>query len=305
MTRTGIYARIAALGYDYAAQATLRPAECNLCGARDHAVEVAERDRYGYPVTFVVCQRCGLGYLCPRLSATQYAHFYSEIYRPLVSAYHGRRIDAQTIQLEQRSYATGLATFLLPLLPSPPRTILDVGGSTGVVARVLAARLNARSTVLDPAPEELAVAQAAGMETIAGFAEDFDPGARRWDLVLLCQTIDHLLDLRATLAALREMTAAGGRAFVDIVDVEVLLHRTGSIERVIKIDHPYYLMRSTAVALFALTGFTIIAERLTDDGHRGFVLAPGPCTKPDWPTLEMSAAQLLSGVWTLRSGELG
>lgn len=305
MTRTGIYARIAALGYDYAAQATLRPAECNLCGARDRAIEVAERDRYGYPATFVVCRGCGLGYLCPRLSATQYAHFYSEIYRPLVSAYHGRRIDAQTIQLEQRSYATGLGAFLLPLLPAPPRTILDVGGSTGVVARVLAARLDARSTVLDPAPEELAVAQAAGMETIAGFAEDFDPGERRWDLVLLCQTIDHLLDLRATLAALREMTATGGRAFVDIVDVEVLLHRTGSIEQVIKIDHPYYLTRSTAVALFALTGFTIIAERLTDDGHRGFVLAPGPRTEPDWPALEVSATQLLSGVWTLRAGELG
>ena len=50
--------------------------------------------------------------------------------------------------------------------------------------------------MLDPAPDELEVAAAAGMETIAGFAEDFDPGERRWDLVLLCQTIDHLLDVR-------------------------------------------------------------------------------------------------------------
>jgi 2-polyprenyl-3-methyl-5-hydroxy-6-metoxy-1,4-benzoquinol methylase len=293
MTPTVIDERIAALGYDYGAKATQWPAACNLCQARDRAVEVTTRDRYGYPATLVVCRRCGLGYLCPRLSATQYAHFYSEVYRPLVSAYHGRRIDAETVQLEQRGYAAELAAFVLPLLPSSPRTILDVGGSTGVVASVLAARVGARATVLDPSPDELAVARAAGMETVAGFAEEFDPGGRMWDLVLLCQTIDHLLDVRGTLAALHQMTTDGGHAFVDIVDLDVLLRRTGEIERVVKIDHPYYLTRPTATALFALTGFTIVAERLTDDGHRGFVLAPGPCAEPDWPALEARAAQLL------------
>ncbi len=288
--------RIAALSYDYAAQAQERPAGCNLCGAHGQAVEVATRDRYGYPATFVVCRGCGLGYLCPRLSAAQYAHFYSEIYRPLVSAYHGRRIDAETVQLEQHGYAAELAAFLFPLLPSSPQAILDVGGSTGVVGKALATRLNARATVLDPSLDELAVARAAGMETVAGFIEDFDPGKRRWDLVLLCQTIDHLLDVRGTLAALRQMMAAGGRAFVDIVDVDVLLRRIGSIERVIKIDHPYYLTWATVVALFALTGFTIVAEQLSDDGHRGFLLAPGLCTEPDWPALEVAAARFLEQV---------
>jgi 2-polyprenyl-3-methyl-5-hydroxy-6-metoxy-1,4-benzoquinol methylase len=290
------YQRIAALGYDYGGQATHWPPECNLCKTRGETIEVTQRDRYGYPATFVVCRRCGLGYLCPRLSAPQYAHFYSEVYRPLVSAYHGRRIDAETVQLDQRDYAAELAAFLLPLLPSSPHTILDVGGSTGVVASVLAGHLNARATVLDPSPDELAVARAAGMETVAGFIEDFDPGKRRWDLVLLCQTIDHLLDVRGTLAALRHMTAAGGHAFVDIVDVDVLLRRTSSIERVIKIDHPYYLTRTTTVALFALTGFTIVAERLSDDGHRGFVLTPGPCLEPDWPALEVAAARFVTSV---------
>ncbi|MGH3929926.1 MAG: class I SAM-dependent methyltransferase [Pseudonocardiaceae bacterium] len=301
MPESTVAERIAALAYDYGAQAKDRPSDCNLCGGRDQTVEVTRRDRYGYPATFVVCRRCGLGYLCPRLRAVEYAHFYSGVYRPLVSAYHGRRIDAQTVQREQRGYAAELAEFLIPLLPPPSRTsshltILDVGGSTGVVAGVLAARLGARATVLDPSPEELAVAQAAGLETVAGFAENFDPGERRWDLVLLCQTIDHLLDVRGTLAALRRMTAEGGRAFVDIVDVDIILRRTGHIERVVKIDHPYYLTRPTAEAFFAFTGYTIVTERVTDDGHRGFVLAPGPCTEPDWPALEAAAAQFLASV---------
>jgi len=295
--------RIAALAYDYGAQAKERLTRCNLCGASGHSVEVARRDRYGYPATFLLCGRCGLGYLSPRLSAAGYADFYSRVYRPLVSAYHGRRIDAETVQLEQHAYAHDLAAFLAPLLPSSPRTVLDVGGSTGVVAGVLEARFRARATVLDPAREELAVARAAGMETVAGFAEDFDPGERSWDLVVLCQTVDHLLDVRGTLAALRRITAGGGRAFVDILDVDVVLRRTGSIERTVKIDHPYYLSRTTAAAFFALVGYTIVTERLTDDGHRGFVLAPGTSAsaEPDWPALEADADRFLESLCSSRA----
>lgn len=296
--------RIAAVAYDYAGQDKELCATCNLCGGRGRPVEVARGDRYGYPATFVVCGRCGLGYLSPRLTATGYAQFYAGVYRPLVSAYHGRRIDAHSVQREQRDYATGLAAFLAPLLGSSPQTILDVGGSTGIVAGVLAESMNAQASVLDPAADELAIAHAAGMETIAGLAEDFDPGERCWDLVLLCQTIDHLLDVRRTLAALRRMTAPGGHAFVDILDIGVMVPRTGSIERVVKIDHPYYLTRPTAVAFFALAGYTIVAERLSADGHRGFVLAPGTCSEPDWPALAASAAAFLECVGSQRAGRL-
>lgn len=292
--------RIAALGYDVAGQGTERPVGCNLCG-QGRPVEVARRDRYGYPATFVVCGRCGLGYLAPRLTAAAYADFYSHVYRPLVSAYHGRRIDAETVQDEQRDYAADLAGFLLPLLSSDTETVLDVGGSTGVVAAELAARLDAHATVLDPAPDELAVARAAGLETVAGFAETFDPGGRRWDLVLLCQTIDHLLDVSGTLMALRRVTADGGHAFIDILDVGFVLQRTGMIEGAVKIDHPYYFTAATAAAFFALVGYTVVAERLADDGHHGFLLTPGDPAEPDWDALEVGAAAFLRRVWARRA----
>jgi len=301
MAQTVINKRIAALRYDYAARATVRPPVCNLCGARNRAVKVAERDRYGYPARLVQCRRCGLAYLCPQLDATQYEHFYSKVYRPLVSAYHGRRIDAHTVQHDQRAYAAELAPFLFPLLPSPPRTILDVGGSTGVVAKALADRVNATVTVLDPAPDELAVARAAGMETIAGFVEDFDPERRTWDLVLLCQTIDHLLDVHATVDAIRRFLAPDGAAFVDVLDVEFMARRRGSVEGAVKIDHPYYLTRDTALGYFARSGLDVVAERMSADGHWGFLLRAGEPREPDWPALRARGERLLATFWRLRA----
>ncbi|MDQ3091794.1 MAG: hypothetical protein M3R46_09080, partial [Actinomycetota bacterium] len=156
--------RISALAYEPAAEPCETVTACNLCGAT-RLVELARRDRYGYASVLVACARCGLAFLSQRPTADAYARFYERTYRPLVSAYHGRRIDAETVQLEQRDYADALAAFLAPLLPYPPRSILDVGGSTGIVAGVIGARLDARATVLDPAPDELALADAAGMET--------------------------------------------------------------------------------------------------------------------------------------------
>lgn len=286
--------RIAALAYDYEAQPKRSVPTCDLCGASgDDIADLACGDRYGFPARLAFCRRCGLGWLSPRMTAEAYAQFYDGVYRPLVSAYHGRRIDAETVQVGQRAYATELAGFLEPRLTCRPQTILDVGGSTGVVAAVLAGRLGARATVLDPAPDELEVARSAGVEAIAGFAEDFDCGTRRWDLVLLCQTIDHLLELRRTLTALRRMTSAAGRAFIDILDVDLMLQRTGAIERAIKIDHPYYLTRATAVAFFRRAGYAVLAERESGDGHRGFVLAPGPAVEPDWRALARAAAAFL------------
>jgi SAM-dependent methyltransferase len=289
--------RIASVGYAPAAEPHEVVDACNLCGSQ-RLVEAARRDRYGYPTHLAVCARCGLAFISPRPTATAYAAFYRDVYRPLVSAYHGRRIDAQTVQDDQRGYAADLAAYLRRALGREPESVLAIGGSTGVVA---AAFDGAALTVLDPAPDELAVAGAAGMETIEGFAEDFVPGERRWDLVLLCQTIDHLLDVRATLRAIRGLLAPGGHAFVDVLDVTWVMARQGTIEGAVKIDHPFYLTRATALAYFDRAGLDVVAERMADDGHWGFVLAPGEPREPDWPALRAGADAFLGDVWRRRA----
>jgi SAM-dependent methyltransferase len=292
--------RIAALPFDPAARAREDPGGCNLCGATQ-LVEISRHDRYGYAQRAVLCARCGLGFLAPRLTAGEYETFYRDTYRPLVSAYHGRTIDATTVQADQAGYTEELVAFLDEALPSRPATVLDIGGSTGVVADGVRARFGAEATVLDPAPDELAVAQERGMETIAGFAEDLDAGARTWDLVLLCQTIDHLLDARATLASLRELTAAGGHLFVDVLDLEFALRSKGAIEGAIKVDHPFYLTRATGRAYLDVAGFDVIAERLSDDGHWGFLARAGEAREPDWAALGARAERLLDEIWARRA----
>ena len=268
MVKPDVYDRVAQLDFDSTDRAKERVVKCNLCHSSDFWL-ATRRDRYGYAVDFNICPCCGLGFLSPRLTAEEYGRFYQDIYRPLVSAYHGRLIDAVTVQDEQRQYTANLLTFLEPVLSGKKiETLLDIGGSTGVVAEGVVKAFGCRGLVLDPSPDELEQAQAKGLETVCGLLEDYDETqAGVIDFALLCQTIDHLLDIMSSLKKIHSILADDGFFYVDIVDFTTIMRREGDVEEAVKIDHPYYLIRSTMEAYLAKTGFEIVANTVLPDGH--------------------------------------
>jgi 2-polyprenyl-3-methyl-5-hydroxy-6-metoxy-1,4-benzoquinol methylase len=275
--------RIARLGYDYSAQEKLDVAACNLCGGSEWTL-LAQRDRYGYPARAAACWRCGLVMLNPRMTARAYVEFYATVYRPLVSAYHGRRIDADTIQVEQLAYAEEMIEFVAPLLDGRrAATLLDVGGSTGVVAASLARRFGLSATVIDPAPAETAVAERLGIQTITALLEDWQPEAR-YDVIGVFQTVDHLLDVTGALTKLRPALADGGLLIVDIVDFRAAYLKNWSVEEAIKIDHPYSLTQETMEAYLARNGFGAVRKAASADHHVAYACEasqPVPDATPD------------------------
>lgn len=284
--------RIAALGFDYAAQPKRRVISCNLCGERVF-ITLTHRDRYHFPAEAAGCARCGLVFLNPVMTTEAYGRFYEGTYRPLVSAFHGRLIDARTIQDEQREYAAERVGFLEPFFSRlGGRTLLDIGGSTGVVAHAVAERFGLRGTVIDPAPVEAAEARRLGLETIAGLVENVDLGSREFDAVIVCQTVDHLLDIAGTLSRVRSLLRDRGLLFIDIVDFRAACLRSWSVEDAVKIDHPYYLTDATMTAFLARSGFEILAvDWAADHLHIGYVCRPGPAGADALPPADDIAAQ--------------
>jgi SAM-dependent methyltransferase len=288
--------RIAALGYDYAGQPRQAVDACNLCGTSRFTV-LTHRDRYGYPAEAHACARCGLVFLNPRMTAEAYGRFYDGVYRPLVSAFHGRLIDARTIQGEQREYAEERAGFVRPFLEGAGvRTMLDIGGSTGVVAHHFAREFGLDGTLIDPAPLEVEQARALGLETVTGLVEEHDFGSRRFDVVIICQTVDHLLDVNGTLARVRDLLASRGRLFIDIVDFRAACLRNWSVEDAVKIDHPYYLTEMTMTAYLRRNGFEILrADYAADHLHVGYVCGAGEAERGALPA-DADVARMLREV---------
>jgi 2-polyprenyl-3-methyl-5-hydroxy-6-metoxy-1,4-benzoquinol methylase len=209
------------------------------------------------------------------MTSDAYSQFYVDVYRPLVSAYHGRDINAQTIQAEQAEYAADLVSFLAPDFAQVKRkTLLDIGGSTGIVAHHLAKSFSLEATVIDPAPLELDVARGLGLRTVTGFVEDYDAPSK-FDVIVICQTVDHLLDIRSTLAKARKIVSENGVFFVDIVDFRAAYLRNRAVEAAVKIDHPYYLTESTMQAFLVRAGFAVRRMSYARDHlHVGFACVP-------------------------------
>jgi SAM-dependent methyltransferase len=269
--------RVAQVGFDFAAQATEAIATCNYCNSPRQVV-ISHRDRYGFPAQAVMCNDCGLVYLSPRLTPAAYMEFYARYYRPLVSAVHNRVIDAQTVQVEQHEYAEVLVRFLRAYVaPGEIGRVLDVGGSTGVVAEHVVRHFGCAGMVIDPAGAELHEAAARGLQTCHGLVEEIDVATfGRFDLVLLCQTIDHLLDIRRTLQSIHTVLAADGWFYADILDFGMNLRRNG-VRGAIKTDHPYYLTTASMEAYLQDLGFTVAQQLVHPDGmHIGYLCRKVP-----------------------------
>lgn len=258
--------RIADVGFDYDAQPKQPVDRCNLCGGDTWTV-VSHSDRYGYAAPSTSCNTCSLTVLNPRMTTAAYAQFYNLTYRPLVSAYHARVINAETVKEEQPVYAEQVVS-VLQRLPRESRawsSLLDIGGSTGVVAARLSREFGVTATVLDPAPEEVAEAKKFGIETITGFIEDWHPNGRTFDLVGMFQTVDHLLDIALTIQKVRQVLSDQGLFVLDIVDFRAAYLRSWAIEEATKIDHPFSLTQPTIEAYFRRAGFAVVAKSFAAD----------------------------------------
>lgn len=221
---------------------------------------ITTRDRYQLPTRVVQCVTCALRFINPRMTAEGYTAFYRHGYRPLLNTLVPIPQRVANLELDQMAYATDLRAQIARWIPVTG-TLLDVGGSTGVVGRAFLPAY--RVTVVDPSAEELARAE--GCTTICGAAETVD--FPQVDVALLCRTIDHLLD---PLGVLRRLRQAAAWLVVDAMDVD----RWPETWRY-KVDHPYAFTAATLDRLVTAAGWRI-RDRWTRRGgyYVGLVCSP-------------------------------
>jgi 2-polyprenyl-3-methyl-5-hydroxy-6-metoxy-1,4-benzoquinol methylase len=248
---------------------------CNVCGSPCTAV-LANRDRYNFPVRTLMCLGCGLIYLANPLTPSEYMHFYgTSSYRRLTRDFRCHEPTFQVIQEDQAGYARRVIESLNGrYFTHRNGSLLDIGGSAGVVAATVGGRFGCSVTVLDPSREEIAAAKSIGVEGIVGSLETYRP-QQDFDIVLLCRSIEHLWDLKSSLLKIRKLLKPNGLFYCDIVDFLESCRRDGGVETTTKIDHCYWLCQETAPSIFASLGFQIVsADVATRSDNIGYVLRP-------------------------------
>ena len=247
--------------FDYESQPKEDVEACNACGSKLW-VTLARQDRYGLPVTSHCCHSCGLIFLSPRMTLEAYAEFYRGAYRELIEWYTPGSLPAG--EESQTRYAKKIIPLLEPYVASDAGYVLDIGGAPGVCARKVseALRLDCDPCIVDPA----------GGDVPEAF-EDWEPKGK-FDIILCCQTVDHLLDLRGSLEKMRSLLSDDGVLWVDCKDWLYMIRQSGNLHSTIKVDHVYSLNEATFMLLLAEVGLEIV--RMAYQGtHIGFVCKKG------------------------------
>ncbi len=248
---------------------------CDVCSS-DQNVIVSGRDRYGLPIRTALCLNCGLFYLMDRLTAPAYSQFYGNgAYRAVSSQFNRVTHNIAQIQADQIGYARMLVRVLEGYVARHNGGgLLDVGGSAGLVAREFADYFGLQGTVLDPAADEAAAARTLGLNAVVGSIEDWST-REKFQLILLCRGIEHLISFRGALSRIRSLLHPQGLFYCDIADFMAMCRLVGPPETFTKIDHCYWLTQSTAPAIFHALGFEVVSMNVVFQyGQVGFLLRP-------------------------------
>lgn len=103
---------------------------------------------------------------------------------------------------------------------------------------------------------------------------------------MLCRSIEHLFDLRRSLARIRSLLTPQGLFYCDIADFMEMCRLSGPPETFTKVDHCYWLTQSTALQIFRALGFELVSMNIAFGAAQvGFLLRA--CE----PSVEALAAQ--------------
>lgn len=268
---------------------------CNLCGG-DIPEVLTRRARHGLPLTTVICRQCGLIYLNPRPTFQQYQEFYeSGTYRDLTGE---GCVPPAAFFARQLRHGRSILEFILECLPPHPR-VLDIGCGAGGILRVFLDHGAAAAMGIEAYPEHARFAGAQGLMVSEGTFETADFPDAPYDVIIMTQVLNHLSDPSGALKKVHSLLAAGGIAFIEVLNFLNVTRRC-RLRWSPTIDHPYMFVPATFHCMLGRTGFETLRfetdpcqpwGKQTDDlpsNHIRAVVRRGSSPERPWPDYKTS-----------------
>ncbi len=159
------------------------------------------------------------------------------------------------------------------------KRVLEVGGGTGSLARLLA-DLGAVVTVVEP-NDELPALLGDQADRIRVVNDFFGPGTidETFDGVICRQVVEHIADVRPFVRALGDAVAPGGFAYVEVPTLEFIAQSGAYME--VHVQHLHYFDAAARRRLLADAGLEVVGTHDIMHGHDVGILA-----RPGRPDLE-------------------
>lgn len=209
----------------------------------------------------VQCFRCGLVRQDLNWSKSRLRRYYNDVYQK-TNSLEATSLQSPRCHFESRRQTLGpLLARLIPAL-KPTMRVLDLGCGAGELLHAI--RPKVREVVGFEINKRFVefMRRSLGIEAYHEDFTNFEFGARRFDLVLSIDALDHLPNPAEALRSIRRLLAANGRAYLEVPNVEEALganlpEKTRALYRTFfwHRAHFSYFSKKTLKGILARNGF--------------------------------------------------
>lgn len=224
---------------------------CDLCGANDTEI-VYTRGRFKMRLQNVICKRCGLVYVTPRMSRERYDRFCLEEYRRV----YGKPVEV-TDDFRRMEKARGeeILAFVGKEFPEKGR-ILEIGCRTGDLLHLFRTLKGCEVYGVEP-DRSLAGFGAAvlSLPVTQGLFESAEFPERFFDLIILCHVLEHSYSPTGWLEKVGRLLKPAGMVYLEVPNLDTPY---GDLGFYFQQAHPYSFSPRTLQRLVEKTGFLIV-----------------------------------------------
>lgn len=232
-----------------------------LCGS-DSFVKISEKERFGFPFSGLLCERCGLVTLSPKISEASAPKYYKEIYYPLITAMsQGTVLDDLVI----KNHGKDIFYFIKDYLNKSIIKVCEIGCAGGKILAVfseVASSYGIKCELYGCEYEEhyASHARAGGMQVSTGGIETLAEHRNQFDAVILSHVLEHLFDLRKELNAIKNLLCDSGLLYIEVPGVLNLnsYHYNNDLALYLVHAHNYLFSLTSLENVLALNGFSLI-----------------------------------------------
>jgi len=218
------------------------------CGNDTYEV-LSEKDRYGLPVTTVICRKCGLIYQNPRLDEESSKDFYSTLYRKLYDASPiSERFD------EQVKRGKSIVSWLHGKLSRFPRRVVEIGCGAGGVLKVFQ-NMGTKTFGVDFNEAHINYGRRKGLQLEIGGAEKIPQDQA--DLVILSHALEHFVDVGKELDVIHDLLLPEGYLYVETPGIINLRQYSYDFLKSLQNAHNYYFTLETLEQVLSFYGWKL------------------------------------------------
>jgi SAM-dependent methyltransferase len=233
---------------------------CPACGSSTKQPWLS-KEVAGVKFTLDKCCACGTGYVNPQPSAESLKSLYACIGHGSKSLASLDEVMAAEVEFPNSTVdaqrMVNYATQLLGPIQGDQAKALDIGSGYGFFSRAAQAQ-GFQVTAVNPAKAENRIfKQLNGFEPIPLFFEEVDFGQERFDLVILSQVLEHLLDPFHVLVKVRKLMKPEGVIAIAVPNVDaILIKLLGSKSSFLGLpEHIIHFSRQGLYAMLRRAGF--------------------------------------------------